>query len=145
MSCLTTSATRRSRSVPAAVLIASAAASSHEVLLVPMISVTLYTLITLSFTTRGPLRAAAASLSQRHLARSSMQAGDRGERRPKWPTLAASLVTAVPAPQPSPRWSFARRNAPPCRGECFEFVGGFIARAVDRQCQLPASTCGGPD
>src|SRR5580693_2776614 len=49
MSSLTTSATRRSRSVPAAVLIASAAASSHEVLLVPMISVTLYTLITLSF------------------------------------------------------------------------------------------------
>src|SRR5215470_6493122 len=49
MSCLTTSATRRSRSVPAAVLIASAAASSHEVLLVPMISVTLYTLMTLSF------------------------------------------------------------------------------------------------
>src|ERR1700732_3263721 len=49
MSCLTTSATRRSRSVPAAVLIASAAASSHEVLLVPMISVTLYTLMVLSF------------------------------------------------------------------------------------------------
>src|SRR5580698_5087791 len=49
MSSLTTSATRRSRSVPAAVLIASAAASSHEVLLVPMISVTLYTLITISF------------------------------------------------------------------------------------------------
>src|ERR1700733_14505838 len=49
MSCLTTSATRRSRSFPAAVLIASAAASSHEVLLVPMISVTRYTLITLSF------------------------------------------------------------------------------------------------
>src|ERR1035437_948531 len=49
MSCLTTSATRRSWSVPVAVLIASAAASSHEVLLVPMISVTLYTLITLSF------------------------------------------------------------------------------------------------
>src|SRR5580693_5974039 len=49
MSCLTTSATRRSRSVPPAVLIASAAASSHEVLLVPMISVTLYTLITISF------------------------------------------------------------------------------------------------
>src|SRR6266705_5599262 len=49
MSCLTTSATRRPRSVPAAVLIASAAASSHEVLLVPMISVTLYTLMTLSF------------------------------------------------------------------------------------------------
>src|SRR5260370_41473268 len=49
MSCLTTWATRRSRSVPAAVLIASAAASSHDVLLVPMISVTLYTLMTLSF------------------------------------------------------------------------------------------------
>src|SRR5580693_3545807 len=49
MSCLTTSATRRSRSVPAAVLIASAAASSHEVPLVPMISVTLYTLMTVSF------------------------------------------------------------------------------------------------
>src|SRR5215831_7481473 len=52
MSCLTTSPTRRSRIVPAAVLIASAAASSHDVLLVPMTSVTLYTLITLSF--RGP-------------------------------------------------------------------------------------------
>src|SRR5271168_2608931 len=49
MSCLMTSATRRSRSVPAAVLIASVAASSHEVLLVPMISVTLYTLMTVSF------------------------------------------------------------------------------------------------
>src|ERR1700690_539112 len=49
MSCLRTSATRRSRSVPAAVLIASAAASSHEVLLVPMISVTLYTDMALSF------------------------------------------------------------------------------------------------
>src|ERR1039457_4454672 len=49
MSSLTTSATRRSWMVPAAVLIASAAASSHEVLLVPMISVTLYTLLTLSF------------------------------------------------------------------------------------------------
>src|SRR5215470_11834890 len=48
MSCLTTSATRRSRMVPAAVLIASAAASSHDVLLVPMTSVTLYTLMTLS-------------------------------------------------------------------------------------------------
>src|SRR6185437_10232823 len=49
MSCFMTSATRRSRIVPAAVLIASAAASSHDVLLVPMISVTLYTLMTLSF------------------------------------------------------------------------------------------------
>src|SRR5260370_23412985 len=49
MSCLTTSATRRSRSVPAAVLIASAAASSHDVPLAPMISVTLYTLMPLSF------------------------------------------------------------------------------------------------
>src|SRR6185437_4892564 len=48
MSCFTTSATRRSRSVPAAVLIASAAASSHEVLLVPMISVTRYTLMAIS-------------------------------------------------------------------------------------------------
>jgi hypothetical protein len=35
--------------VPAAVLIASAAASSHDVPLVPMTSVTLYTLMTLSF------------------------------------------------------------------------------------------------
>jgi hypothetical protein len=34
--------------VPAAVLIASAAASSHDVPLVPMTSVTLYTLMTLS-------------------------------------------------------------------------------------------------
>src|SRR5215467_529485 len=48
MSCFTTSATRRSRIVPAAVLIASAAASSHDVLLVPMTSVTRYTLMTLS-------------------------------------------------------------------------------------------------
>src|SRR5580704_837840 len=77
MSCLTTSATRRSRSVPAAVLIASAAASSHELLLVPIISVTLYTLIRSPLTACGPLRAAAASLPQSHLARSSMQEGDR--------------------------------------------------------------------
>src|SRR5450432_1133513 len=48
MSCLMTSATRRSRIVPDAVLIASAAASSHEVPLVPMISVTLYTLMAFS-------------------------------------------------------------------------------------------------
>src|SRR6266567_3114088 len=75
MSCLTTSATRRSRSVPAAVLIASAAASSHDVLLVPMISVTLYTLMTLSFDHVRPASgAAAASLPQSHPARSSMQA-----------------------------------------------------------------------
>src|SRR5579859_5788522 len=64
MSCLTTSATRRSRSVPEAVLIASAAASSHDVLLVPMISVTRYTLITPSLFTCGRYGAAAASLSQ---------------------------------------------------------------------------------
>src|SRR5260370_4741743 len=49
MSCVTTSATGRSRSVPAAALIASDAASSHEVPLVPMISVSLYTLTSLSF------------------------------------------------------------------------------------------------
>jgi hypothetical protein len=40
--------------VVAAVLIASAAASSHDVLLVPMISVTLYTLMTLSPFRRAP-------------------------------------------------------------------------------------------
>src|SRR5450755_759234 len=100
MSCLTTSATRRSRSVPAAVLTASAAASSHEVLLVPMISVTLYTLITLSFDHVGPLRGAAVSLSQSHPAR-SMQAGDRRARSGR-PAPAASPVTAVPDPQPRP-------------------------------------------
>src|ERR1019366_1064839 len=49
MSCSTTSATRSSRRCWPAVLTASAAASSHEVLLVPMISVTLYTLMALSF------------------------------------------------------------------------------------------------
>src|SRR5260370_7744066 len=48
MSCLTTSASRRSRLGPAAVLTASAAASSHEVPLVPMTSITLYTLMTIS-------------------------------------------------------------------------------------------------
>src|SRR5215467_711160 len=45
MSCLTTSATRRSRIDSAAVLHASAAASSHDELLVPMTSITLYTLM----------------------------------------------------------------------------------------------------
>src|SRR6516165_11516606 len=75
MSCLTTSATRRSRSVPAAVLIASAAAASQDVLLVPMISVTRYTLITLSLDhVRPAARAAAASLSHSRPARSAMQA-----------------------------------------------------------------------
>src|SRR5262249_36789839 len=48
MSCLTTSATRRSRIVAPAVLTASAAASSHDVLLVPMTSITLYTLMSCS-------------------------------------------------------------------------------------------------
>ena len=60
-----TSATHRSRSVPAAVLIASVAASSHEVLLVPMISVTLYTLITRSSDHARPApRVVVAGLSQ---------------------------------------------------------------------------------
>src|SRR5260370_13823224 len=45
MSCLTTSPTRRSRMVALAVRTASAAASSHETVLVPMMSITLYTLI----------------------------------------------------------------------------------------------------
>src|SRR5215475_8407536 len=61
MSYLTTSATRRSRMVPAAVLIASAAASSHDVPLVPMTSVTRYTLMTLSFA--WPAGPGAATLS----------------------------------------------------------------------------------
>src|SRR6516165_391021 len=56
MSCLTTSATRRSRIVPAAALIASAAASSQDVLLVPMTSVTLYTLTTFSLRVAVHLR-----------------------------------------------------------------------------------------
>src|ERR1022692_4346771 len=120
MSCLTTSATRRSRSVPVAVLIASAAASSHEVLLVPMISVTLYTLITLSFDHVRPVpgllppachRATLPGRRCRQViaesadlpARSAMQAGDRRERRPGWPTPAASPATAVPNPQLRPR------------------------------------------
>jgi len=45
MSCLTTSATRRSWSVSPAVLIACAAASSHHVALDPMTSITVYTLM----------------------------------------------------------------------------------------------------
>src|ERR1700730_1506019 len=72
MSCLTTSATRRSRSVPAAVLIASAAASSHDVLLVPMISVTRYTLMMFSFDHAARCGTAAASLSHRHPGRPPM-------------------------------------------------------------------------
>src|ERR1700685_3013975 len=84
MSCFMTSATRRSRSVPAAVLIASAAASSHDVLLVPMISVTLYTLMTISFDHVRPAPgAAAASLSQTHAAGSPVQADDRRKHPPK--------------------------------------------------------------
>src|SRR6516164_8441985 len=54
MSCLTTSATRRSRIVSAVVLTASAAASSHDVLLVPMTSITLYTLMSCSSQPRRP-------------------------------------------------------------------------------------------
>src|ERR1700735_2548365 len=103
MSCLMTSPTRRSRSVPAAVLIASAAASSHDVLLVPMISVTLYTLITLSFEhvrpAPGLLRPAChkATLPCRQC-----RYVNRRERRPGWLAPAASPVTAVPDPQPRP-------------------------------------------
>src|ERR1700759_3435433 len=81
MSCLTTSATRRSRSVPAAVLIASEAASSHDVVLVPMISVTLYTLITLSFDRCRPRRAACGQPFTGPPVRSSVQTGDHRDRR----------------------------------------------------------------
>src|SRR5260370_27445715 len=45
MSCLTPSPPRRARMVALAVRTASAAASSHETVLVPMMSITLYTLI----------------------------------------------------------------------------------------------------
>src|SRR5215467_3646459 len=79
MSCLTTSATRRSRMVPAAVLIASAAASSHDVPLVPMTSVTLYTLMTLSFD-RLPVWAPRRSAGP-HPANLGLAALDRSERR----------------------------------------------------------------
>src|ERR1700733_10604471 len=88
MSCLTTSATRRSRSVPAAVLIASAAASSHEVLLVPMISVTLYTLMTLSSYHRRPAPAAVQLVTQ-----SPGRVMDGGRYSP-----ARGLAAAVPRP-----------------------------------------------
>src|SRR5215831_5473533 len=50
MSCLITSATRTSRMVWRTIRTASAAASSHELLLVPMMSMTLYTLMTASST-----------------------------------------------------------------------------------------------
>src|SRR5580704_15411724 len=96
MSCLTTSATRRSRSVPAAVLIASAAASSHDVLLVPMISVTRYTLITLSLDHARPrCGAAAASLSHRHPARpGSPAAGWFVVDLERWATVVVVLASA---------------------------------------------------
>src|SRR5580692_3214739 len=85
MSCLMTSATRRSRSVPAAVLIASAAASSHEVLLVPMISVTLYTLMTVSFDHVRPAAGLLPPASHR-LAGSRIPSGCRtpGNRQDQW-------------------------------------------------------------
>ena len=70
-----------------AVLIASAAASSHEVLLVPMISVTLYTLMTLSFdhVRPAPGLLPEPACHRATLPGSSMQAGHRRERRPGWP------------------------------------------------------------
>src|ERR1017187_2526139 len=103
MSCLTTSATRRSRSVPVAVLIASAAASSHEVLLVPMISVTLYTLITLSFDHVRPVPGLLPPACHRATLPGRRCRQVIAERRPGWPTPAASPATAVPNPQLRPR------------------------------------------
>src|ERR1700758_858740 len=103
MSCLTTSATRRSRSVPAAVLIASAAASSHDVLLVPMISVTLYTLMTLSFDQVRPAPGLLppachrATLPGRRCRQVIAESAGPGS-----PAPVASPVTAVPDPQPRP-------------------------------------------
>src|SRR5690348_4396129 len=91
MSCLTTSATRRSRMVPAAVLIASAAASSHDVPLVPMTSVTLYTLMTLSFDWPACLGAATLSCSASGAPRPG-PGPDRSVRRsPPDPSLALGL------------------------------------------------------
>src|SRR5579872_680077 len=108
MSCLTTSATRRSRIVPAAVLIASAAASSQELLLVPMISVTLYTLMTLSLEPRadysrllGPACHGPALPGRRY-------------QRPSVPLRAAAASspgTAVSALQPCRRGSLRRHHA----------------------------------
>src|SRR5271165_3576612 len=137
MSCLTTSATRRSWSVPAAVLIASAAASSHDVLLVPMISVTLYTLITLSLDHARPrCGAAAASLSHRHPARSANRQVSAGR----------ALLTATPAPDrhcrrdamifAADRWSTrdapSLRNHDRCRLEYAQMWPRASARAAAR-------------
>src|SRR5712691_958100 len=93
MSCLTTSATRRSRIVLAAVLIASAAASSHDVPLVPMISVTLYTLITLSL---ADLR-----LTRRDTPAASVQQ-----------PIGPGLSTTTPADRPEPGTLRGRRPGP---------------------------------
>src|SRR6516225_9514472 len=103
MSCWMTSATRRSRSVPAAVLIASAAASSHEVLLVPMISVTLYTLMTLSLDHARPAPGLLPQLVTEPPC-PVVDAGRQGaERLPRRSALAASPMTAAPDPQPCAR------------------------------------------
>src|SRR5215472_1416269 len=114
MSCLTTSATRRSRSVPAAVLIASAAASSHEVLLVPIISVTLYTLMTFSFDhvrlAPGLLRPACHRATCPVVDARQVTAESVG---PGWPAPAASPVTAVPYPRPGSGWAAAGAFADP--------------------------------
>src|SRR5215472_13097542 len=81
MSCLTTSATRRSRIVSPAVLTASAAASSHDVLLVPITSITLYTLMPSPvYSVPSPVRwqamstALAAAVAPEHVP-------DEGDRR----------------------------------------------------------------
>src|ERR1035438_5145781 len=109
MSCLRTSATRRSRIVPAAVLIASAAASSHDVLLVPMISVTLYTLTTLSFEhvrpTPGLLRPDCHKATRpgrrcRQVTAGSAGPGGRRLRLHRWPR---SRILSAGVPEPAVR------------------------------------------
>src|SRR6266568_3171837 len=147
MSCLTTSATRRSRRVPAAVLIASVAASSHDVPLVPMISVTLYTLIALSFDcfliVLRPAATHRRSTSAAHLARITTAApfdrpepGTQHGRRPGIVAPAAqrrrssrslSPLGAVLVMTPDPVLRFARRFVTPLRDQVKELV-----RDVDR-------------
>src|SRR5258708_18853211 len=118
MSCLTTAATRRSRIGPAAVRTASAAASSHEVLLVPMTSVTLYTLMTPSLDAlpaRAPRRSGGPPSS-------GAGSGRQVRRPPPDLSLALSLSYVQDCCPADPRPPSRSRRRP----------GRALARAADR-------------
>src|SRR5664280_1728322 len=107
MSSCTTSATRRSRSVVRAVFTAVAAAASHDSVLVPISSVTRYTLMTFPSVLVAELRHSDEGFAPAHVWVRRSGCGDRGRASPP--------IVAVSASQHKQRLDAGRRRGAPLR------------------------------